>query len=146
MVVETPHVQRSISRNRSNPLTSDRRLTATAFSRDRHMGVFSAITSPVFSDLVLDLELKDGETADLHSEAMLFGTLRKMNEIRPFANRCFPSRLRVPGGGATGADENFILDDRIWSLQFSRLPTHHSLSSRTHLSQALFTRTLCHYL
>ena len=46
------------------------------------MGMFSTVTSPVFSELVLDVRVK--EFAGLPSEVALFETLRKMNEIRPF--------------------------------------------------------------
>ena len=46
------------------------------------MEVFSTITSPVFSELVIVL----GATAVtyLPSEVMLFETLRTMNQVRPF--------------------------------------------------------------
>jgi len=47
------------------------------------MEVFSTITSPVFSELVIVLE--HDEIADLHSDIRLFETLNRMNEVRPFA-------------------------------------------------------------
>jgi len=43
--------------------------------------VFSTITSPAFSELVIVLA---GRVACLRHEARLFETLRRMNEIRPF--------------------------------------------------------------
>jgi len=46
------------------------------------MEVFSTITSPAFSELVIVLE-RD-ETIDLLSDVGLFETLRRMNEVRPF--------------------------------------------------------------
>jgi len=46
------------------------------------MEVFSTITSPVFSELVVVLKA-DGITYLSH-EAMLFQTLRKMHGVRPF--------------------------------------------------------------
>ena len=46
------------------------------------MEVFSTITSPVFSELVV--VLKDDGIAYLPHEAMLFQTLRKMHGVRPF--------------------------------------------------------------
>jgi len=46
------------------------------------MGVFSTITSPVFSELVIVI---GGHVVTfLPRDAALFETLRKMNEIRPF--------------------------------------------------------------
>lgn len=46
------------------------------------MEVFSTITSPVFSELVVVLA---GNSASyLPQEAMLFETVRKMKEVRPF--------------------------------------------------------------
>lgn len=46
------------------------------------MRIFSTITSPVFSELVLDLS--DNEIAYLPLEATLFRTLGDAHEIRPF--------------------------------------------------------------
>ena len=46
------------------------------------MEVFSTITSPVFSELVIVLRVK--AAARLPSEVTLFETLRTMNEIRTF--------------------------------------------------------------
>ena len=46
------------------------------------MEVFSSIRSPVFSELVIILV--SGVEAHLPQEAMLFETLRKMYELRPF--------------------------------------------------------------
>ena len=46
------------------------------------MDVFSTITSPVFSELVIVIEA-DG-VAHLPSEVMLFETLCTMNGVRPF--------------------------------------------------------------
>jgi len=46
------------------------------------MEVFSTIRSPVFSELVV--VLVGNAAAYLPQEAMLFETLRKMNEARPF--------------------------------------------------------------
>jgi len=46
------------------------------------MEVFSTITSPVFSELVIVLE--DDGIVGLSSDVGLFETLRKMNEVRPF--------------------------------------------------------------
>jgi len=46
------------------------------------MEMFSTITSPVFSELVIVLE--GDEIAGLLSDVELFETLRKMNEVRPF--------------------------------------------------------------
>jgi hypothetical protein len=46
------------------------------------MEVFSTITSPVFSELVIVLGVK--AAARLPSEVTLFETLRTMNEIRTF--------------------------------------------------------------
>jgi len=46
------------------------------------MEVFSTISSPVFSELVIVLE--SDEIVGLHSDVELFETLRRMNEIRPF--------------------------------------------------------------
>jgi hypothetical protein len=44
--------------------------------------VFSTITSPVFSELVIIIGVK--KVADLSSEDTLFETLRTMNEVKPF--------------------------------------------------------------
>ena len=52
---------------------------------DRHAivtEVFSTITSPVFSELVI--VLKGNTIAYLPREVTLFDALRRMNEIRPF--------------------------------------------------------------
>ena len=46
------------------------------------MEVFSTITSPVFSELVI--LIRDDEAVRLLSEVTLFETLHTMNEIRPF--------------------------------------------------------------
>jgi hypothetical protein len=45
-------------------------------------GVFSTITSPVFSELVIIPDC--GAPAYLHREVTFFEALREMNEIRPF--------------------------------------------------------------
>jgi len=46
------------------------------------MEVFSTITSPVFSELVI--VVKGNETSDIPSDLTLFETLRTMKEIKPF--------------------------------------------------------------
>ena len=46
------------------------------------MEVFSTITSPVFSELVI--LIRDDEAVRLLSEVTFFETLHAMNEIRPF--------------------------------------------------------------
>lgn len=46
------------------------------------MEVFSTVTSPVFSELVIVLE--DDAMSYLSKQVMLFETLRMMNEVRPF--------------------------------------------------------------
>ena len=46
------------------------------------MEVFSTITSPVFSELVVIL--RDSDIAHLHCEVPMFEALRKMNEVKPF--------------------------------------------------------------
>ena len=51
-------------------------------SHDIVMEVFSTITSPVFSELVV--VLVDDGTTHLPHEVMLFQTLRKMQRVRPF--------------------------------------------------------------
>lgn len=43
---------------------------------------FATITSPVFSELTLDL--REDEISRLPSDVAFFETLRKANEIRPF--------------------------------------------------------------
>ena len=57
----------------------------TSFGSHRRaivMGIFSAITSPVFSELVLLLRVY--EISHLPSEFVLFDTLRKVNKTSPF--------------------------------------------------------------
>jgi len=46
------------------------------------MEIFSTITSPVFSELVIAIE--HNEIGYLSSDAALFRTLRTMNRVRPF--------------------------------------------------------------
>ena len=46
--------------------------------------VFSTITSPVFSELVVVLSGRAVELTRLPNQEVFFQTLRKMNEVRPF--------------------------------------------------------------
>ena len=46
------------------------------------MGVFSTITSPEFSELVIIL--RETRIARLHRDVGMFATLRKMHEVKPF--------------------------------------------------------------
>lgn len=46
------------------------------------MEVFSTVTSPVFSELVIVLE--DDAMTYLSEQVVVFETLRMMNEVRPF--------------------------------------------------------------
>jgi len=68
------------------------------------MDVFSTITSPVFSELVIIL-VGDG-IARLPHEVMMFETLRKMNEVRPFnLVFSFEGPPLVPRGGQSASAE-----------------------------------------
>jgi hypothetical protein len=48
------------------------------------MKVFSTITSPVFSELVILIGTRIDAVAYLSTEAPFFEALRTMNEVRPF--------------------------------------------------------------
>jgi hypothetical protein len=88
------------------------------------MKVFSTITSPVFSELVIIIGA--GAVAYLPSEFPLFETLRKMNTRRAFRIGVFARGLGfVPEGGTAEVGGCFRLGGYEGPSRFNRLPAHH---------------------
>jgi hypothetical protein len=106
-----------------SPLKALRSLEVGNLMPARHaivMEVFSAITSPVFSELVIV-----DPVAHLQTQVKLFETLRTMSQVRPLQISVFARGPGwVSGGVTTGVGERFRLGGCEGSSRFSGLSAH----------------------